>query len=169
VYQEALREHAYELGIDLDHEPHFSWIAEESLVAPLSDGWVQIKQEDGEFAGSLYYYHEESGASQWEHPLDEYYRDIYRTEKQKLVPAEASATAAAPFCAWGESSPAAPASPTPSGSWRHEEARQVAAEQVARLERRLLVANDELDANSKALQAIRLEATTKDDDLARAK
>jgi hypothetical protein len=40
VYQQALREHAVELGINLDEDPEFYWIAEESLVAPLPEGWV---------------------------------------------------------------------------------------------------------------------------------
>lgn len=53
-----LSEHARELGIDLDAEPSFTWIAEESLVAPLPGGWIQVKQEEGEYAGSLYYYNE---------------------------------------------------------------------------------------------------------------
>ena len=29
-----------ELGINLDEDPEFYWIAEESLVAPLPEGWV---------------------------------------------------------------------------------------------------------------------------------
>jgi hypothetical protein len=33
VFEQALREHAYELGIDFDEEPQFKWIAE---VGPLS-------------------------------------------------------------------------------------------------------------------------------------
>ena len=160
VYQEALREHAYELGIDLDNEPHFSWIAEESLVAPLPEGWVQIKQEDGEFAGSLYYYHEDSGASQWEHPEDEHYRDIYRREKEKLKPK------AAPFSAWGEPNAAATGSPTASSAaWQHEEAQ----EQMAHLQKKLQLAYDEVESKSKAVQALRLDVTSKDDDLVRAR
>ena len=54
----GVQEHARELGIDLDAEPDFAWIAEESLVAPLPEGWIQVKQEVGEYAGSLYYYNE---------------------------------------------------------------------------------------------------------------
>ena len=53
VYKQALSEHAYELGIDLDEDTWASWIVQESLVAPLTDGWTQIKQEDGEFAGNI--------------------------------------------------------------------------------------------------------------------
>ena len=66
VYEQALHEHARELGFDLEYEPEYKWIAEESLVAPLNDGWTQIKQEHGDFSGSLYYYNEISGESQWE-------------------------------------------------------------------------------------------------------
>jgi hypothetical protein len=85
VYKQALREHAYELGIDPDAEPEYMWIAEESLIAPLTDGWTQIKQEDGEYAGSLYYFNENTGISQWEHPLDAHYRSVFQREKQKAA------------------------------------------------------------------------------------
>ena len=45
LFKQALREHAYEMGIDPDAEEEFMWIVEESLLAPLSDGWVQLRQE----------------------------------------------------------------------------------------------------------------------------
>jgi len=81
VYQQALQEHAIELGINLEEDPEFKWIVEKSLVAPLPEGWVQLKEIEGDYAGSLYYYHEESGQTQWEHPSDQFYRMQYEQQK----------------------------------------------------------------------------------------
>mmetsp|Transcript_34066 Transcript_34066/g.40067 ORF Transcript_34066/g.40067 Transcript_34066/m.40067 type:complete len:668 (+) Transcript_34066:232-2235(+) len=82
VYQQALQEHAIELGINLEEDPEFKWIVEKSLVAPLPEGWVQLKEIEGDYAGSLYYYHEESGQTQWEHPSDQFYRMQYEQQKE---------------------------------------------------------------------------------------
>lgn len=131
VYEQAMREHAYELGIDIDNEAEFRWIAEESLVAPLTDGWIQIKQEDGEYAGSLYYYNEVTGASQWEHPSDDYYRAVYAREKRKqigVVPQRA---------AWNQEA-------EPAVTWQAEELQA----KVLRLERRLKVVSEEAEAKA---------------------
>lgn len=113
VFEKALFEHAYELGIDLNQEPHYRWIAEESLVAPLSDGWVQLKQEEGEHAGSLYYYNEVSGESQWEHPMDFHYRAVYAAEKEKESQ-------------WEE-----PLAGSPGGRWAEGQAEEVDAVEAA--------------------------------------
>jgi len=53
VYQQALREHAVELGINLDEDPEFYWIAEESLVAPLPEGWVNLSKLSLEYTVTI--------------------------------------------------------------------------------------------------------------------
>jgi len=166
VFEQALREHAYELGIDLDTEPQFKWIAEESLVAPLEDGWVQIKQEDGDYAGSLYYYNEYTQASQWEHPSDDHFRAVIELERGKQ--SNKSQELYTARSAWDEDSPTLPppiAHTTPHLDHENGNLR----EQCARLENKLASANAEASSKSKALQALRLAHDTKQDDLERAK
>lgn len=52
-------------------------IAEEALTAPIPEGWDQIVSESG-----IYYYNKREKKSYWEHPLDEYYKELYIREKQ---------------------------------------------------------------------------------------
>ncbi|CAM9899278.1 unnamed protein product, partial [Laminaria digitata] len=45
----------------------------QALNADVPEGWVTGEGE-GEYEGLVYYYHEATGESTWDHPLDEFYR-----------------------------------------------------------------------------------------------
>ncbi len=82
------------LGIDPKAELHLLWIAEEAMQAPLPDGWhVQQMRVVLPASSSLsnssmgnkhtqYYWHSsDPKATQWEHPLDEFYRSLVRDSR----------------------------------------------------------------------------------------
>ncbi|XP_026810555.1 protein PFC0760c isoform X2 [Rhopalosiphum maidis] len=71
--QIEIEEQASRLGIDIVKEIHLLSIAKQCLLEPLPDDWVPcyIKKEN-----KYFYYNKQSKISQWEHPLDEYYRQI---------------------------------------------------------------------------------------------
>ncbi|CAM9184037.1 unnamed protein product [Scytosiphon promiscuus] len=78
VFKQGVREHARVLGMMLPEDESLLWIAEESLLAPLPEGWVQLKDEE---SGHPYYLCQASGDSSWEHPRDNFYKDIYKQKK----------------------------------------------------------------------------------------
>ena len=59
------------LGLDMVHDAHLLWIAEEFWLAPMPDGWEESETPDG----TLYYYDAE-GNSQWEHPHESFYQSL---------------------------------------------------------------------------------------------
>eukprot|EP00741_Cyanophora_paradoxa_P003359 tig00000692_g3265.t1 len=71
--QEILEYAKTVIGMDPVWDSHLLWIAEYALGAPLPDGWTQHETEDG----AVYYYDAASDESIWEHPYDEYYRQLY--------------------------------------------------------------------------------------------
>merc|ERR1712228_966457 len=75
-------EYAEFLGMDLQNNEDLElmWIAEEGLKAPLPSEWKPCKTDDDD----IYYFNFDSGESRWEHPCDEYYKKLYKTEKEKL-------------------------------------------------------------------------------------
>ncbi|KAL3671345.1 hypothetical protein V7S43_003274 [Phytophthora oleae] len=80
LFQAAVEEHARRLGIEPTVDPEFLWIAKESLVAPLPDGWYHVTATE---TGQPYYYNEISGESRWDHPSDDQFRQVFRQMKQK--------------------------------------------------------------------------------------
>ncbi|CBJ31987.1 conserved unknown protein [Ectocarpus siliculosus] len=80
VFKQGVQEHAIMLGMLLPEDENFLWIAEESLLAPLPEGWLQLKDEQ---SGHPYYYNQASGDSSWEHPRDSFYKEIYRQKKAR--------------------------------------------------------------------------------------
>jgi len=77
--EQEIIEYAKFLGMDTDKERDLFWIAREGLKAPLPTPWKPCQTKEGE----IYYFHFESGQSQWEHPCDEYYKKMYDKEKKK--------------------------------------------------------------------------------------
>jgi len=77
--EQEIIEYAKFLGMDTDKERDLFWIAREGLKAPLPTPWKPCQTKEGE----IYYFHFESGQSQWEHPCDEYYKKMYDREKKK--------------------------------------------------------------------------------------
>lgn len=80
LFQAGVEEHAKRLGIDPVMEADFLWIARESLVAPLPEGWYHVTATE---TGAPYYYNETTGESRWDHPCDDQFRQIFRELKQK--------------------------------------------------------------------------------------
>lgn len=80
LFQAGVEEHAKRLGIDPIMEADFLWIARESLVAPLPEGWYHVTATE---TGAPYYYNEKTGESRWDHPCDDQFRQIFRELKQK--------------------------------------------------------------------------------------
>ncbi len=52
---DSLDRHARYLGIDPVDDSGYLWIAREALDAELPSEWIEVNEEDGEFAGHLYY------------------------------------------------------------------------------------------------------------------
>ncbi|CAI6366700.1 unnamed protein product [Macrosiphum euphorbiae] len=71
--QIEIEEHASRLGIDIVKEIHLLSIAKQCLLEPLPSNWFPcyIEKEN-----KYFYYNKQSKISQWEHPVDEYYRQI---------------------------------------------------------------------------------------------
>ena len=70
-----MTEYARYLGIDpaLDHD--LLWIAEEALEAPLPSEWT----EHFDSSDRVYYYNETTKGTSLTHPLENLYRDAYKT------------------------------------------------------------------------------------------
>ncbi|KAJ0408155.1 hypothetical protein P43SY_002125 [Pythium insidiosum] len=73
LFQAGVLEHAQRLGLDLETERDLLWIARESLVAPLPEGWFHATATE---TGELYYYNELTGESRWDHPCDDHFRQL---------------------------------------------------------------------------------------------
>ncbi|RNE98441.1 hypothetical protein TraAM80_08762 [Trypanosoma rangeli] len=65
------------LGMHFPEDKPFLWIAREGLKAPLPEHWKACRSEKGE----LYYFNFKSGESNWDHPLDEQFRELLKSEK----------------------------------------------------------------------------------------
>jgi hypothetical protein len=65
--RQVVVEYAVYLGIDVHAEGHLLWIAEEGLRAPLPPGFSEHADADG----TPYFVDAATGASSWEHPLDQ--------------------------------------------------------------------------------------------------
>ena len=79
--EDEVIEYAKWLGMDLDADKDLWWIAREGLKAPLPENWKPCKTTDTE---EIYYFNFATGASTWDHPCDEYYRNLYEKEKKNI-------------------------------------------------------------------------------------
>eukprot|EP00760_Papus_ankaliazontas_P018685 PhM_4_TR17583/c0_g1_i1/m.31271 len=68
------------LGMDLVHDRCLMWIAREALKAPLPENWRVCYTEDRD----AYYFNVRTGESIWDHPMDAYYKALYKQEKGAL-------------------------------------------------------------------------------------
>lgn len=74
-----VREYASFLGMNLEEDEGFLWIAEQGLCEPLAAPWTAwLTEEDGD---QIFYFNAETGASIWEHPADEKCRALYAAAK----------------------------------------------------------------------------------------
>ncbi|KAA6389955.1 MAG: hypothetical protein EZS28_014519 [Streblomastix strix] len=78
--EEGVLEYAEFLGIDVI-EPDLMWILREGFRAPLPDNWSEEETDDGK----QYYFNQISGESLWDHPLDNHYRELYKSELEKKI------------------------------------------------------------------------------------
>ncbi|TYZ61939.1 hypothetical protein PybrP1_001381 [[Pythium] brassicae (nom. inval.)] len=88
LFHAGVEEHARRLGMDPERERDFLWLARESLVAPLPDGWFHATASE---SGAPYYYNDRSGESRWDHPCDDQFRQIYRELKLQQQQQQAQA------------------------------------------------------------------------------
>ena len=85
LQQQAIKEveaFAEYLGMEVAADRDLLWIAVEAMTAPLPPNWTQHETKDGQ----PYYYNQRTDHTQWEHPMDEYHRGLYKklkTEKAK--------------------------------------------------------------------------------------
>eukprot|EP01012_Entosiphon_sulcatum_P011667 TRINITY_DN1715_c0_g1_i1.p1 TRINITY_DN1715_c0_g1~~TRINITY_DN1715_c0_g1_i1.p1 ORF type:complete len:876 (+),score=136.43 TRINITY_DN1715_c0_g1_i1:50-2677(+) len=78
--EQEIAEYCEWLGMDPDSDKQLTWIAREALKAPLPTNWKICYTEDRE----VYYFNVRTGESIWDHPMDSYYKDLFRQEKEKL-------------------------------------------------------------------------------------
>ena len=79
VVLKEIMEFAEYLGMDPVEDGDLLWIAEQARNAPLPAPWSEHQDE----GGNTYYYNSATDDSVWEHPLDEYYRNLYRKHKDE--------------------------------------------------------------------------------------
>ncbi|KAJ9522970.1 hypothetical protein QJQ45_023774 [Haematococcus lacustris] len=84
--REEIQEYGRYLGMDVDAEDDLLYIAEWALTAPVPDGWtVHLDSEGHEF-----FYNNATAQSQYEHPMDEHYRQYYLKKRDEKRAASAA-------------------------------------------------------------------------------
>ncbi|XP_076255705.1 centrosomal protein 164 [Rhynchophorus ferrugineus] len=81
---EEVRDYAVKIGIDPDAEPQLLSLASEGLMKALPAGWKPCYDDNSK---SYYYYNQITKKTQWEHPLDDIYRNLVkkaRAESQSV-------------------------------------------------------------------------------------
>lgn len=78
--EEEVLAYAEWLGMKLPEDNSLLWIAREGLMAPLPENWKACRSDKGD----LYYFNYKTGQSIWDHPLDDEYKERFKTEKKKL-------------------------------------------------------------------------------------
>ncbi|XP_075630474.1 centrosomal protein of 164 kDa [Balearica regulorum gibbericeps] len=79
--EQEIQEFAREIGIDPEKEPELIWLAKEGIVAPLPPEWKPCQ----DITGDIYYFNFATGQSTWDHPCDDYYRELVIQEREKLL------------------------------------------------------------------------------------
>ena len=77
--EEEIFEYARVIGLDPEKESSLLWIAREGINAPLPTHWKPCQDTTGD----IYYFNFETGDSIWDHPCDEFYREMVIEERQK--------------------------------------------------------------------------------------
>ena len=78
--EQEVKEYCEWLGLNTTTERQLIWIAREALKAPLPENWRICYTEEGE----IYYFNGRTGESIWDHPMDAYYKALFRQEKARL-------------------------------------------------------------------------------------
>ncbi|XP_053608688.1 uncharacterized protein LOC128674248 isoform X2 [Plodia interpunctella] len=79
---EEVSEYAQQLGIDPESESHLLPLAKDGLMQALPTPWKAYYDEK---LGTHYYYNEENKKTQWEHPLDNVYRELVKRARDASV------------------------------------------------------------------------------------
>uniref|UniRef100_A0A7S2PFW9 Kinesin-like protein n=1 Tax=Leptocylindrus danicus TaxID=163516 RepID=A0A7S2PFW9_9STRA len=77
LFRQGVMEQAECLGMNPEVDSELLWIAERSLLAPLPPNWAQLTTDSNQ----IYYYNSATGESDWNHPSDEAYRQLYLRKK----------------------------------------------------------------------------------------
>eukprot|EP00758_Cryptobia_borreli_P006844 Tbor_TRINITY_DN5213_c3_g1::TRINITY_DN5213_c3_g1_i1::g.16221::m.16221 len=75
-----VQEYAEWLGMTFPDDNELIWIAKEGLKAPLPKEWKPCKTDTGE----VYYFNFKTGDSTWDHPMDDHFKNKYKTEKDRM-------------------------------------------------------------------------------------
>eukprot|EP00937_MAST-01D_sp_MAST-1D-sp2_P007103 g7103.t1 len=75
LFEQGVREHAAFLGMDPEKDAKYLYIAEQSLCAPIPDGWEQVPGDPP------YYYNASTRESVWEHPSDQHFVQLFQKLK----------------------------------------------------------------------------------------
>eukprot|EP00736_Rhodelphis_marinus_P003157 Rmarinus@m.1046 len=70
----AVAAFARHLGMDPVRDADCMWIAEQAVDAKLPEDWVEYADD----SGYIYYYNVTTGETTWEHPMDSYFRNLFR-------------------------------------------------------------------------------------------
>merc|ERR1740138_1012933 len=73
-----LREYALTLGVDAACDEDLLWVVQEAFNAPLPGSWAEYADD----TGRVYYFHDASSKTTWEHPMDEVFRELIAFIKQ---------------------------------------------------------------------------------------
>eukprot|EP00466_Bigelowiella_natans_P007299 jgi/Bigna1/89033/estExt_fgenesh1_pg.C_420129 len=76
---DEIKDYSEFLGMDVTEDKELLWIAKEGLKAPLPPGWRPCQTKKGD----IYYFNFRTGESEWNHPCDKHYKDLYQREKTK--------------------------------------------------------------------------------------
>ena len=82
---------ALHLGLDVQSHPELLWIAGEAYDAPLPEYWTEHFDEEG----NVYFFNQSTDDVSRDHPLDDYYRELYRLFRETPGLPEAEARRAA--------------------------------------------------------------------------
>ncbi|XP_022779198.1 centrosomal protein of 164 kDa-like isoform X2 [Stylophora pistillata] len=85
--EQEIFEYAHSIGIDPIKERDLLYIAREGIVAPLPDDWKPCQDANGD----IYYFNFQTGDSVWDHPCDDYYRNMVTDERRRRSSMGASA------------------------------------------------------------------------------
>jgi len=76
-----VEEFAVYLGMNLAEDRDLLWVAVEAMTAPLPENWSEHNTRDGQ----PYYYNKRTDHTQWEHPMDDYHRNLYKKLKAEKL------------------------------------------------------------------------------------
>ena len=76
----VLLEYALYLGMDIVKDADLLWIAQQAVTAELPAGW---QEHTDPMSGDSYFHNSVTGETEWEHPCDAYYKDLYAQLKQQ--------------------------------------------------------------------------------------